>query len=106
MSQIDLVVHCADVEIEGMACMEAFASGCVPVIANSPLSSTVSYALSENNRFPTSDSEASAKKIDYWFEHPLELKEMRQKYRNYGKTLSVKRSAKIALGNLEGLVLK
>ena len=42
----------------------------------------------------------------YWFEHPLELKEMRQKYRDYGKTLSVKRSAKIALGNLEGLVLK
>ena len=106
MSQTDLVVHCADVEIEGMACMEAFASGCVPVIANSPLSSTVSYALSENNRFPAGDSEASAKKIDYWFEHPLELKEMRQKYRDYGKTLSVKRSAKIALGNLEGLVLK
>lgn len=32
MIQTDLVVHCADVEIEGMACMEAFASGCVPVI--------------------------------------------------------------------------
>lgn len=42
----------------------------------------------------------------YWFKHPLELKEMRQKYRDYGNTLSVKRSAKIALGNLEGLVLK
>ena len=87
MSQIDLVVHCADVEIEGMACMEAFASGYVPVIANSPLSSTVSYALSENNRFPAGDSEASAKKIDYWFKHPLELKEMRQKSMLYLKSI-------------------
>ena len=106
MSQADLVVHCADVEIEGMACMEAFASGCVPVIADSPLSSTVSYALTDNNRFPAGDSTALAEKIDYWFEHPLELKEMQQRYRDYGKTLSVKRSAKIALGNLEGLTLK
>jgi glycosyltransferase involved in cell wall biosynthesis len=106
MSQIDLVVHCADIEIEGMACMEAFASGCVPVIADSPLSSTVSYALTDNNRFPAGDSTALAEKIDYWFEHPLELKEMQQRYRDYGKTLSVKRSAKIALGNLEGLTLK
>lgn len=106
MSQADLVVHCADVEIEGMACMEAFASGCVPVIADSPLSSTVSYALTDNNRFPAGDSTALAEKIDYWFEHPLELKEMQQRYRDYGKTLSVKRSAKIALGNLEDLTLK
>ena len=106
MSQADLVVHCADVEIEGMACMEAFASGCVPVIADSPLSSTVSYALTDNNRFPAGNSTALAEKIDYWFEHPLELKEMQQRYRDYGKTLSIKRSAKIALGNLEGLTLK
>lgn len=106
MSQTDLVVHCADVEIEGMACMEAFASGCVPVIADSPLSSTVSYALSEHNRFPAGDSEALAQRIDYWFEHPSKLRKMRQEYRDYSKTLSVARSAKMALGNLENLTLK
>ena len=32
----DLYVHAADVEIEAMSCMEAFAGGLVPVIANSP----------------------------------------------------------------------
>ncbi|XKU94278.1 glycosyltransferase [Lactobacillus acidophilus] len=106
MFQTDLVVHCADVEIEGMACMEAFSSGCVPVIADSPLSSTVSYALSENNRFSAGDSRALAQKIDYWFEHPSELIKMRQEYRSYGKALNVARSAKIALGNLENLTLK
>ncbi|MDW8502499.1 glycosyltransferase [Lactobacillus acidophilus] len=106
MFQTDLVVHCADVEIEGMACMEAFSSGCVSVIADSSLSSTVSYALSENNRFSAGDSRALAQKIDYWFEHPSELIKMRQEYRSYGKTLNVARSAKIALGNLENLTLK
>lgn len=106
MSQADLVVHCADVEIEGMACMEAFASGCVPVIADSPLSSTVSYALTPNNCFPVKNSEVLAQRIDYWFEHPQELIKMRQKYRKYSKTLSVARSAKTAIGNLEKLILR
>lgn len=104
--QSDLVVHCADVEIEGMACMEAFASGCVPVIADSPLSSTISYALSENNRFPAGNSKILAQKIDYWFEHPQELNKMRQKYREYARTLSVAHSAQIAWDNLEKLSSK
>ena len=51
MDQSNIVVHCANVEVEGMACMEAFATGCVPIIAQSPLSSTSSYALSPNNLF-------------------------------------------------------
>ena len=55
---------------------------------------------------PTTQAGPTGLATLYWFEHPLELKEMRQKYRDYGKTLSVKRSAKIALGNLEGLTLK
>lgn len=89
MTQSDLIVHCAKVEIEGMACMEAFASGCVPVIADGPLTSTSSYALSENNRFSVGDAQALADKIDYWFEHPQELKTMQEKYREYGRSLSV-----------------
>lgn len=103
MTQSDLIVHCAKVEIEGMACMEAFASGCVPVIADGPLTSTSSYALSENNRFSVGDAQALADKIDYWFEHPQELKTMQEKYREYGRSLSVANSAKTALENLKQL---
>ena len=32
MDQSNIVVHCANVEVEGMACMEAFATGCVPIV--------------------------------------------------------------------------
>lgn len=106
MAKSDLVVHCADVEIEGMAYMEAFASGCVPVIADGPLTSTSSYALSEYNSFPVGDAQALANRIDYWFDHPQELRLMRQNYRDYGRHLSVANSAKAALGNLKQLYLK
>lgn len=97
MSQGDLVVHCADVEIEGMACMEAFAAGCVPVIADSLLSSTAEYALSKHNLFPAGNSKQLAQQIDYWFEHPAELKKMRQTYRQYAKNLTVHKSVEKAL---------
>ncbi|WP_251717513.1 glycosyltransferase [Lactobacillus agrestimuris] len=97
MVRADLVVHCADIEVEGMAPMEAFAAGCVPVIASSPLSSTDTYALTEMNRFPAEDSDILAKRIDYWYDHPSKLKEMRKKYREFSKTLTVSKSADKAL---------
>ena len=103
MSKADLVVHCADVEIEGMACMEAFAAGCVPVIADSPLSSTAEYALTKHNLFPAGNCEQLAKQIDYWFEHPNKLKKMRQIYRKYAKNLTVDKSAEKALNMMKEL---
>ncbi|MGQ5708756.1 glycosyltransferase [Lactobacillus sp. PSON] len=93
----DLIVHCADVEVEGMACMEAFAGGCVPIIADSPLSSTVSYALSPMNKFPAGNSTILAQKINYWITHPKELKIYRKKYRDFSKNLTVKNSAQKAI---------
>lgn len=93
MTTADLVVHCADVEIEGMACMEAFAAGLVPVIANSKLSSTAGYALTKHNLFPAGDSRVLAEQIDYWYEHPKALKENRRQYRKLGQKLTVNKSA-------------
>ena len=94
MNQSSIVVHCANVEVEGMACMEAFATGCVPVIAESPLSSTSVYALSQKNRFPAGNSQILAKRIDYWITHPQDLKMMSANYQNYAKSLTVQFSAK------------
>lgn len=101
LSSADVVVHCADVEVEGMAPMEAFASGCVPIIANSSLSSTASYALTPNNLFPVENSTILAKRLDYWYEHPQELKDIRKQYRQYSQTLSIDKSAEKALKMIE-----
>lgn len=104
MTKADLVVHCADVEIEGMACMEAFAAGCVPVIADSPLSSTVTYALSQNNRFPAGDAHVLAQRLDYWYTHPQELKISQHRYRKFAGSLTVSRSAKRQLNVMRSLL--
>lgn len=101
MNQSSIVVHCANVEVEGMACMEAFATGCVPVIAESPLSSTSAYALSPQNRFPAGSKQILAKRIDYWITHPQDLKTMSANYQNYAKSLSIENSARKVLTMFE-----
>lgn len=76
----DLYVHASDAEIEGIGCMEALASGLVPVISNSPLSAAWQYALDDRSIFNAGDSSDLAEKIDYWFEHRGELSEMSPRY--------------------------
>lgn len=90
----DLYVHCANVEIEGMACMEAFAAGTVPIIADSKLSSTSVYALTDKNIYSAGDSVDLAAKIDYWFENRIELSDMSRRYIALAHTLSIEESAK------------
>lgn len=76
----DLYVHAADAEIEAMACMEAFAGGLVPVIADSPKSATPQFALDGRSLFKANDPEDLARRIDYWIEHEDERKRMEQEY--------------------------
>ena len=76
----DLYVHAADMEIEAMSCMEAFAGGLVPIIANSSKSATPQFALDDRSLFAAGDSADLARKIDYWIEHPQEKAEMEHRY--------------------------
>ena len=81
----DLYVHAADVEIEAMSCMEAFACGLVPVIADSRKSATPQFALDERSLFEAGNPKALAEKIDFWIEHPKERVEMERRYGELGK---------------------
>ena len=88
----DLYVHTSDAEIEAMSCMEAFACGLVPVIANSPRSVTPQFALDERSLFPAGDTDALAERIDYWIEHPQEREEMERRYAEHAKQYALERS--------------
>lgn len=104
ISTCDLYVHCAVVEIEGMSCMEAFALGCVPIIADSHLSSTAQYALTPNNKFEANNVDELASKIDYWYEHRDELNKASKEYIEYGKNLSISVSAKKVIEMMEDAI--
>ena len=88
----DLYVHTSDAEIEAMSCMEAFACGLVPVIADSPRSATPQFALDERSLFPAGDAAALAEKIDWWFEHPKEREEMGRRYGEHAKQYALDHS--------------
>lgn len=89
IAMCDLYVHPADVEIEAISCMEAFAGGLVPVIANSPKSATPQFALDERSLFDAGSPTDLAKKIDYWLDHEEERKKMELAYSEYGKQFNI-----------------
>lgn len=93
MSFADLYVHTAEVEIEGISCIEAMASGLVPVIAVSPASSTPQFALDERSLFPSGDSATLAQRMDYWLDHESERAEMGLEYHRHVQRYSIHDSA-------------
>ena len=75
-----LLVHCANVEVEGLSVLEALQQGIVPVIAKGRLCATSQFALDERSIFPEGDEKALAQRIDYWMEHPEERDRTGRRY--------------------------
>lgn len=94
LKSTDLYVHSADAEIEAISCIEAFACGNVPIIANSPLSATKQFALVEESLFKPGNSDDLAKKIDFWIENESYRKEMEIKYSKSAEKYRLQNSIK------------
>ncbi len=89
LAMSDLYVHAADVEIEAISCMEAFASGLVPIIANSPKSATPQFALDDRSLFTAGDSADLAEKIEYWLDNEDERRYMEGRYAEHGRAFDI-----------------
>lgn len=89
----DLYIHASDAEIEGISCLEAMACGAVPVISDSRLSATKSFALHPNCLFSAGNARSLAEKIDYWIEHPEERRRMSRIYAEKAESIRVSRCA-------------
>ena len=92
LKSTDLYVHSADAEIEAISCIEAFACGNVPIIANSKNSATKQFALVKESLFEAGNSQDLANKIDYWIEHEDYRKEMEIKYSKHAENYRLKNS--------------
>lgn len=76
----DLYVHPAEVELEGIACLEAIACGKVTIVSDSKLSATKNFAISPKCVFKCRNPKKLATCIDYWIEHEDERKEAEKEY--------------------------
>jgi 1,2-diacylglycerol 3-alpha-glucosyltransferase len=78
MRSADLLVHAAEVELEGMALLEALGTGLPTLVAEAPRSAASTLAISDEFRFPAGDAAQLARKIDQLVEHPEQLARARQ----------------------------
>ncbi|TDJ04186.1 MAG: glycosyltransferase [Deltaproteobacteria bacterium] len=76
----DLYVHTSEVELEGMAVLEAIGCGLPALVSINPTSASGQFALSEDFSFDDDDYRQLARKIDHLIENPQILKEAKPRY--------------------------
>jgi len=94
LSYTDLYVHTSDAEIEAISCIEAIATGLVPIIAKSNQSATKQFALDERSLFEAGNSVDLAQKIDYWLENITEKQKMEKEYAKFAENFKIEKSIK------------
>ena len=100
--QGDLYVHTSIVEIEAISCLEAIATGLVPIIADSPKSATRMFALDERNSYQSRNIDDLTKHIEYWIEHPEEKAALQSKYAEFIKQFDFEK----CMDNMEKMLVE
>lgn len=80
LNYADIYVHPAEIELEGISCLEAIACGKLTIVSSSPRSATCGFALDEKCIFKNRNPKDLARVIDYWIEHPQERAEYEKRY--------------------------
>lgn len=78
MRAADLLVHASEIELEGMAVLEALGVGLPTLVADARLSAASRLAIGDEFRFRPGDVDQLARRIDELFEHPEQLAAARQ----------------------------
>ncbi len=100
----DLYIHPADIEVEGMSCLEAIACGCVPIVSDSAKSATPQFTTHKQSIFHHGDYHDLAKKIDWWIEHPDDLKAQRKIIAKHAEKFKLERSMDFYINMFEDAI--
>ena len=92
LSYTDLYIHTSDAEIEAISCIEAIATGLVPIIAKSDKSATSQFALDERSTFEAGNSKELAEKIEYWLDNKDEREKMEKEYAKNAENYRIEKS--------------
>lgn len=77
LATADLLVHASEIELEGMAVLEALACGTPALVARAPASAARQFAISDDFLFEPGDPDDLARRIDLLIEAPERLREAR-----------------------------
>ena len=80
----DIYVHSAEIELEGIACLEAIVCGKLTIVSNSKLSATKNFAVSNECMFKNRCPYSLAKRIDFFIENPNRIKKFEALYLEKG----------------------
>ena len=80
LNYADIYVHPAEVELEGIACLEAIACGKLTVVSDSRHSATRHFAVDKTCIHKCRDPKDLARVIDYWMDHPKKAREYGERY--------------------------
>ncbi|MBQ9485439.1 MAG: glycosyltransferase [Clostridia bacterium] len=69
LNYADMYVHSADIELEGIACLEAIACGKLVIVSSSELSATKNFAVDNKCIFKNRNAKHLANVIDYFIEN-------------------------------------
>jgi len=73
MRSADLLIHASEIELEGMAVLEALGTGLPALVADARYSAAARLAISDEFRFPPGDAAALSARLDHLVEHPERL---------------------------------
>lgn len=80
LNYCDIYAHPAEIELEGIACLEAIACGKLTIVSDSKLSATKEFAIDEKCIFKNRNPKSLAKVLDYWIENEDKRKEYEERY--------------------------
>lgn len=100
----DLYVHTAEVELEGIACLEAIICGKMTIVSDSKSSATKEFAIDGKCIFKVRNPKDLARVIDYWIEHPVERALYEQKYLESSRALRLDECMEQMVGMFEKIM--
>ncbi|WP_158083158.1 glycosyltransferase [Methyloprofundus sedimenti] len=100
----DLFIHASEIELEGMAVLEAIGCGLPALISDAEHSASAQFALNDDFLFSAGDSASLVCKLDYWIEHEAELKASKSAYVEKAQTYAFDASVQHARLLYQGLV--
>ena len=100
----DLFIHASEIELEGMAVLEAIGCGLPALISDAKHSASAQFALNDDFLFSAGDIASLVDKLDYWIEHEAELKASKSAYVEKAQAYAFDASVQHARSLYQGLL--